>query len=78
MKDHSMNQRAMIMALYADFCDTQFYHSFTECSRSQKPLMSEDFEILLQKLGEIQWDTLTSSDRLPGQLFIFQIFGQKL
>ncbi len=61
-----MNQRAMILSLYADFCDTQFYHSFTPCTVTQAPLMSDEFEVLLQKLNEIQWATLTSADNLPG------------
>ena len=63
-----MNARSMILALYADFCDTQFYHSFTECTATQTPFMSDDFETMLQKLNEIQWDTLTSEDHLQGMI----------
>jgi hypothetical protein len=62
-----MNARAMILSLYADFCDTQFYHSFTECTATQTPFMSDDFEIMLRKLSDIQWDILTSLDNLPGK-----------
>ena len=61
-----MNQRAMILSLYSDFCDTQFYHSFRECTATQTPLMSDNFDNLLKKLSEIQWDTLTSEDYLQG------------
>ena len=28
--------------------------------------MSDDFDNLLKKLNDIQWDTLTSTDNLPG------------
>ncbi len=44
----------------------QFYHSFTKCTQSQTPLMSDSFDLLLKKLTEIQWDTLTSMNNLPG------------
>ena len=51
-----MNQRSMIMVLYEDFCDALFYHSFTECSADQTPIMADDFSVLLQKLKSLQWD----------------------
>ncbi len=33
--------------------------------------MSDDFDLLLKKLNEIQWDTLTSMDNLPGSFIVF-------
>ena len=56
LKQASMNQRSMIMVLYEDFCDALFYHSFTECSADQTPIMADDFSVLLQKLKSLQWD----------------------
>ena len=56
LKDASMNQRSIIMVLYEDFCDALYYHSFTECSVVQTPVMSDDFDKLLDKLEHLQWD----------------------
>merc|ERR1739838_813903 len=55
----------MIMELYIDYCDAKFYHSFTDC-KSTIPLMSDKFEVLLDKLSEIKWDSITDSNNLPG------------
>ena len=43
----------------------QFYHSFTPCTTTQTPLMSDEFDSLLKKLNDIQWDAITSLDNLP-------------
>jgi len=67
---HSMVQRSLIGNLYTDFCDGLFYFSFTECYKDNPteqyvPTMSEDFGTLLEKLKEIQWDSITSAENLP-------------
>ena len=67
---HSMVQRSLIGNLYTDFCDGLFYFSFTECYKDNLteqyvPTMSEDFGTLLEKLKEIQWDSITSAENLP-------------
>ena len=63
---HSMVQRSMIMNLNQDFCDGLFYVAFRECySNNHVPTMSDDFDILLQKLNEIQWNSLTWMEYLP-------------
>ena len=64
LKQASMNQRSMIMTLYEDFCDALFYHSFTECSAEQTPVMSDDFDILLQKLITLRWDSVVGENGL--------------
>jgi len=66
LKTHSMNQRGMIMSLYMDFCDAYFYHSFSICEEDDIPLMSDSFELLLEKLSNIKWDSVTSNADLPG------------
>ena len=65
LKEHSMNQRTMILALYMDFCDTLFFHSFGRCGSTGMPLMSDDFDNLLEKLSSIQWDSITADDAFP-------------
>jgi len=66
LKEHSMLQRSMLLSLYTDFCDAKFYHSFMLCSTEEAPLMSDNFELLLQKLSALQWDSITSTSNLPG------------
>ena len=64
---HSMVQRSMIMNLNQDFCDGLFYVAFEECySSNNVPSMSDDFDILLKKLNEIQWNALTWMEDLDG------------
>ena len=58
---HSMVQRSMIMNLYQDYCDGQFYYSFVECfDEKQVPTMSDSFDTLIAKLGAIPWDSITN------------------
>merc|ERR550519_711353 len=56
----------MIQALYIDFCDAYFYHSFSVCEITNIPMMSDSFEVLLQKLADIKWDSITSASNLDG------------
>ena len=65
LKEHSMNQRTMILALFMDFCDTLFFHSFGRCDTIGMPLMSDNFDNLLEKLSSIQWDAITADDAFP-------------
>jgi len=66
LKSHSMTQRSMIMELFINFCDTYYYHSFSICDSDNVPLMSDEFEVLLEKLEDIKWNSITSSSNLPG------------
>ena len=66
LKSHSMTQRGMILSLYIDFCDAYFYHSFSVCDETDIPLMSDSFELLLEKLSDIKWDSVTSDSNLEG------------
>ena len=69
---HSMVQRSMIMNLNQDFCDGLFYVAFEECySNNNVPTMSDDFDTILKKLNEIQWDALTWMEYLPNKPEIF-------
>jgi hypothetical protein len=36
--------------------------------QGQTPMIADTFEILLEKLNQIEWDSLTSSEHLPGFL----------
>ena len=65
---HSMVQRSMIMNLYQDYCDGLFYFSFTECFTDQQsvPTMSDDFDTLLLKLNEIEWNSINSMESWNG------------
>ena len=65
LKIASMNQRSMILVLYQDYCDTLYYHGFLECNADTVPAMSDNFDILLEKLNSIQWDIITSNENLP-------------
>ena len=72
MTQHSMVQRSMIMNLNQDFCDGLFYVAFEECdANNHVPSMSDDFELLLKKLNEIQWNSLTWMEYLPNSPEIF-------
>ena len=65
LKDASMNQRSMVMALFYDACDTMFYSSFHKCDREEMPMMSDDFTVLLEALSQIKWDSLTDTSNFP-------------
>ena len=67
LKEHSMNQRSMIMSLYLDFCDADFYNSFRSCQEQNMPYMSDDFDTLISKLIDIQWDSVISNAEIPGK-----------
>merc|ERR1711860_84081 len=63
------NQRSMVMALYSDFCDANYFHAFESCGQSNKidvPSMSDNFEALMEKLSGIIWSGITSDENLPG------------
>jgi len=66
LKEHSMNQRAMIMALFGDYCDADFYHTFKSCDGRNMPFMSDELDVLLEKLIFIQWDSVTANENIPG------------
>ena len=69
LREHSMNQRSMVMALYSDFCDANYFHAFESCGQSNKidvPSMSDNFEALMEKLSGIIWSGITSDENLPG------------
>ena len=69
VKQYSMVQRSMIMNLYQDFCDGLFYFSFKNCYADDDfPTMSDDFGSILQKLKNIQWDSITSMESWEGHL----------
>jgi len=73
VKQHSMVQRSIIMNLYQDFCDGLRYFSFTECYESKNiPTMSDSFSTLLDKLSELEWDSITSAENLPTQPTLFE------
>ena len=65
LKDASMNQRSMVMALFYDACDTMFYSSFHKCDREEMPMMSDDFTVLIEALSEIKWASLTDTSNFP-------------
>ena len=67
LKIASMNQRSMMMVLYSDYCDTLFYHAFKTCNEKDVPLLSDDLDVLIEKLGNIRWDTITNLNNLPGE-----------
>eukprot|EP00088_Acartia_fossae_P022001 TRINITY_DN2331_c0_g1_i9.p1 TRINITY_DN2331_c0_g1~~TRINITY_DN2331_c0_g1_i9.p1 ORF type:complete len:783 (-),score=160.54 TRINITY_DN2331_c0_g1_i9:107-2143(-) len=66
LKEHSMNQRAMILSLYIDYCDADFYNSFKKCEDQNLPYMSDSIDTLLGKLIEIQWESVVSNENIPG------------
>ena len=66
LKEHSMNQRSMVLALFMDYCDAEFYNSFRSCDSQNIPSMSEDFESILTKLNDLKWNTIVSKDSLDG------------
>ena len=66
LKEHSMNQRAMVMSLFVDYCDADFYHTFQTCDKKNLPYMSDDLDTILAKLIDIQWETITASENIPG------------
>merc|ERR1719204_2436447 len=59
LRDASMSQRSMALALFLDYCDAKFYHSFQQCDESIAPSMSDSYSDLLDKLIQIQEDTIT-------------------
>ena len=66
LKEHSMNQRAMILSLYLDFCDAEYYNSSKTCGEQNLPYMSDDIDTLLGKLIDIQWESVISNEEIPG------------
>jgi len=66
LKEHSMTQRSMIMSLYLSYCDANFYNSFRTCEEQNLPYMSDDFEVLIEKLFDLQWETVISNGEIDG------------
>ena len=66
LKEHSMNQRAMIMNLFMEYCDADFYHTFTPCDDHGLPFMSDEIDIILRKLNDIQWNSVTANENIDG------------
>ena len=62
VKQHSMVQRSLMMNLFQDYCDAEFYVYFAECDT---PTMSDDFGAILSALTDLQWDAITSLENLP-------------
>ena len=61
----SMTQRSMLTLLFDDYCDTLFYHAFRPCSQEDVPLLGEDMTVLLDKVLNIEWNTIIDKF-LPG------------
>ena len=73
VKQHSMVQRSMIIKLHQDYCDGLFYFSFDDCyAYDDAPTMSDDFGKLLEKLLNIEWNSINSlqslGDHLPQEM----------
>ncbi len=48
-----MTQRSMILSLFLDYCDAEFYNSFKSCDDQNLPYMSDELDILLDKLNKV-------------------------
>ena len=66
LKAHSMNQRSMIMNLFMEYCDAIFYHTLTSCDDQGLPFMSDEIDVILQKLNDIQWNSVTANENIDG------------
>jgi len=67
LKEHSMTQRAMILSLYLDYCDAEYFNSFKSCDDQSMPYMSDDLNTLLDKLFKIRWESVVSDSEIPGK-----------
>ena len=57
----------MIMSLFVDYCDADFYNTFVPCDEHNiSPYMSDSLDTLLEKLIQLEWNTVTSAENLPG------------
>ena len=66
LREHSMNQRLMVLDLFMNYCDVAFYHSFTTCENFDLPSISDDFGIILDKLSKLKWNTILSKYKIDG------------
>jgi len=67
LKIHSMNQRAMVMSVFVDYCEADFYNTFETCDQHiVLPYLSDQFDTLLHKLVQLDWNAVTSPNNLPG------------
>ena len=71
LRSASMNQRSMLLVLYKDYCDALFYHGFVQCDQDDIPLLGDEMSVLLDKLFNLQWDSISNINNLPSKLFIF-------
>ncbi len=67
LKEHSMTQRALILSLYIDYCDANYFNSFRVCDENSMPYMSDDLDSLLDTLIKIQWESVVSDAEIPGK-----------
>ena len=66
LRDHSMNQRFQVLDLFMNYCDVEFYHSFTSCENLGFPSISDDFGVILDKLSNLKWNAILSDYKIDG------------
>ena len=67
LREHSMNQRLLVFDLFMNYCEVEFYNSFTSCETFDLPSISDDFDTILDKLNKLKWNTISSNSKIGGK-----------
>ena len=55
-QEKTINDKAITMQIYQDYCQAKFYHNFGICDSSLKPSFSDSLEEVLDKIHRLQWN----------------------
>ena len=60
VKVESITQRLMLIELFNDYCDAQYYYKFQQCENTFYPQISDDSHTVVKKITKLNIDNLAS------------------
>ena len=60
-QEKEIDDKAMSMQIYQDYCQAKFYHNFGMCDSSLKPSFSDSLEEVLDKIHRLQWNIFSQN-----------------
>ena len=61
-KQKSIEDKAMAMSVFEDYCSALFYHNFETCDSSNKPAHTDTIDTVIDKIDKMNWNILKQSD----------------
>ena len=68
LKLASITHRSMLISLFDNYCQALYFSTFKLCDQTDKPFLGDEIEVLLDKLGNLQWDSIIS--KLDGKYLL--------